>query len=175
MSCIYACRVALVVSNSLQPCRLCGLPGFSVRERGSPGRNTGAYCPILVAIPFWSTVFPAALDPNSPEYLVLPEPLRPKQLYHLHTWPSQEQTPVDDPHAGAEIKTQLRPRGSVIKEEDPKPSHQLYKLQIKSTRSTRQTVSIEYAYRAIESSHKTRCTSSDSCGHWRQEHTVGPD
>ena len=29
---------------------------------------------------------------------------------------------MDDPHADAEIKTQLRPRGSVIKEEDPKPS-----------------------------------------------------
>ena len=31
---------------------LCGLPGFSVREKGSPGKNTGAYWPILVAIPF---------------------------------------------------------------------------------------------------------------------------
>ena len=30
----------------------CDLPGFSVREGGSPGKNTGAYCPILVAIPF---------------------------------------------------------------------------------------------------------------------------
>jgi len=52
----------------------------------------------------------------------------------------QEQTPVDDPHAEVEIKPQLKPRGSVAKEEDPKPSHQLYKLQIKSTRSTRQTL-----------------------------------
>ena len=40
----------------------------------------------------------------------------------------QEQTPVDDPHAEVEIKPQLKPRGSVAKEEDPKPSHQLYKL-----------------------------------------------
>ena len=31
-------------------------------------------------------------SPTSPEYLVLPEPLRPKHLYHLHTWPSQGQT-----------------------------------------------------------------------------------
>ena len=45
----------------------------------------------------------------------------------------QEQTPVDDPHAEVEIKPQLKPRGSVTKEEDPKPSHQLYKLHIKST------------------------------------------
>ena len=52
----------------------------------------------------------------------------------------QEQTPVEDPHAEVEIKPQLKPRGSVAKEEDPKPSHQLYKLQIKSTQSTRQTL-----------------------------------
>ena len=35
----------------------------------------------------------------------------------------QEQTPVDDPHAEVEIKPHLKPRGSVAKEEDPKPSH----------------------------------------------------
>ena len=52
----------------------------------------------------------------------------------------QEQTPADDPHAEVEIKPQLKPRGSMAKQEDPKPSHQLYKLQIKSTRSTRQTL-----------------------------------
>ena len=32
---------------------------------------------------------------------------------------------MDDPHAEVEIKPQLKPRGSVAKEEDPKPSHQL--------------------------------------------------
>ena len=52
----------------------------------------------------------------------------------------QEQTPVDDPHAEVEIKPKLKPRGNVAKEEDPKPSHQLYKLQVKSTQSTRQTL-----------------------------------
>jgi len=45
-----------------------------------------------------------------------------------------------DPHAEEEIKPQLKSRGSVAKEEDPKPSHQLYKLQIKSTRSARQAL-----------------------------------
>jgi len=35
----------------------------------------------------------------------------------------QEQTPVDNPHAEVEIKPPLKPRGSVAKEEDPKPSH----------------------------------------------------
>ena len=67
----------------------CGLPGFSVREGSSLGKNTGAYWPIFVAILFQNTIFPAALPANFPEYLVLPEPLRPKQLHHLHTWPSQ--------------------------------------------------------------------------------------
>ena len=47
-------------------------------------------------------------------------------------WP-QEKTPVDNPHAKVEIKPELKPRGNAAKEEDPKPSHKLYKLQIKST------------------------------------------
>ena len=46
----------------------------------------------------------------------------------------QEQNPKDNPHAEVEIKPQLKPRGSVAKEEDLKASHQLYKLQIKPTR-----------------------------------------
>jgi len=43
----------------------------------------------------------------------------------------QEQTPVDDPHAEVEIKPQLKPRGSVTKEEDPKPSHEPYSSRLK--------------------------------------------
>ena len=128
----------------------CGLPGFSVREGGSPGKNTGAYWPILFAIPFWSTIFPAHLTANSPEYLLLPEPL----------WPSSCTTSSPGPHRGKPKssraasganpsgwptcrggnKTTMETRGSVAKEEDPKPSHQLYKLQVKSTQSTRQTL-----------------------------------
>ena len=85
-------------------------------------------------------IFPAALAANSPEYLVLPGPLQQAAapLPHLALTganPSppgqpQEQTPVDGPHAGVEIKPQLKLRGSVAKEEDPKPSHQLYKMKI---------------------------------------------
>ena len=41
---------------------------------------------------------------------------------------SQEQPPVDHPRAEVSIKPQLKPKGSVAKEEDPKPSHRLYKL-----------------------------------------------
>ena len=60
-------------------------------------------------------------------YLVLPgaEPSPPGQ--------PQEQILVDDSHAEVEIKPQLKPRGTVDKEEDQKPSQQVYKLQTKST------------------------------------------
>ena len=37
-----------------------------------------------------------------------------------------EQSPVDDPHVEMERKPQLKSRGSVAKEDDPKPFHQLY-------------------------------------------------
>ena len=47
---------------------------------------------------------------------------------------------MDDPHAEVEIKPQLKPGYSVAEEEDLKPSHQLYKLQIKFVQSSRQTL-----------------------------------
>ena len=47
---------------------------------------------------------------------------------------------MDDPHTEVEIKPQLKPRGNGTKPKDPKPYHQLYKLQIKPTQSTRQTL-----------------------------------
>ena len=105
----------------------------------------------------------------------------------------QEQTSVDDPHAEVEIKPQLKPKGSVSKE-DSKPSHQLWKLIIKFTQSTRQFLHLWNVgkvivcpcnspgkntgmschfllQKVIESSHKRKHTSSESCGHWRQGHT----
>ena len=52
---------------------------------------------------------------------------------------------MEDPHAEVEIKPQLKPRGSVAKEEDLKPSHQLYKLQIKFHMIAKSdSVSLEY-------------------------------
>ena len=42
----------------------------------------------------------------------------------------QEQTPVDNPYPEVKIKSRLKPRGSVTKEEDPKPSHQLYSCRL---------------------------------------------
>ena len=35
----------------------------------------------------------------------------------------QEQTSVDNPHEKVKTKPELKPRGSVAKEEDPKASH----------------------------------------------------
>ena len=141
-SCICVYRVTSVVSDSLQPCRLwparllCQGGGSSRQEYWSILANTG--CHTLL-----EHLFPAALATNSPEYLVLPEPLQPKQLHHLHTWPSQGQTqvlqgslrskPSARPICRGGYKTTIETRGSVAKEEDLKPSHQLCKLQIKST------------------------------------------
>ena len=73
-SCVYAHRVASVVFDSLQPCRL--WPARILCQKGgSLGKNTRVYWPILVTIPFWSTIFLGALAANPPECLVLPEPL----------------------------------------------------------------------------------------------------
>ena len=51
-ACMYVRRVASVVSDSLQPYRLVCQASLSGRDRLSPGKDTGAYWPILVAIPF---------------------------------------------------------------------------------------------------------------------------
>ena len=131
-ACAYACRATSVVSGSLQPCRLWpagfSVRGFSRQEHWSGLASTGCHT-------FWSTVYPAAPAANPPEDLVWPEPLRPKQLPHLPTWPSQGRTQVPQgslrskpqwtTHAEVEIKPQLKPGGSVAEEEDPKPAHQL--------------------------------------------------
>ena len=51
-ACMYVRRVASVVSDSLQTYRLVCQASLSGRDRLSPGKDTGAYWPILVAIPF---------------------------------------------------------------------------------------------------------------------------
>ena len=94
---IYVHRVILVLSDSLQPCRLwparllCQRGEFSRQEYWSVLTKTG--CHTLL-----EHYIPTALAANPLEYLmlllVLPEPLRPKQLHHLHTWPSQGQIQV---------------------------------------------------------------------------------
>ena len=149
MSCVYACRVTLVASGSLQPCRLWParlLLGWGVPQARTLGRIGQYWLPYSYrALYFLLSQLPTPLstwccqNPCDPSSCTTPhlaltgaKPSSPGQ--------PQEQTPVDDPYPEVEIKPQLKSRGSVAKEEDPKPSHQLYKLQIKSTRSTRQTL-----------------------------------
>ena len=134
--------------DSLQPCRLwparllCQGAGFSRQEYWSVLANNGCHallehyiscCPSrqLPWVPGAARI-PATQAAAPPPHLSLTgaNPSPPGQ--------PQEQSPADDAQAEVGIKPQLKPRGSVSKEEDPKPSHQLYKLQIKSTRSTRQ-------------------------------------
>ena len=149
-SCIYVHRVTLVVSDSLQSCRLwparllCQGVGFSRQEFWSVLTNTGCHtllehyiscCPShqLPWVPGAART-PATQAAAPPPHLALigANPSPPGQ--------HNEETPVDNPHPEVEIKPQFKLRGSVAKEEDPKPSHQLYKLQVKSTWSTRQTL-----------------------------------
>ena len=90
MSCVYALRVTMVFSDSATletvACQTSlSERGFSRQEYWSVLANTGSHT-LLVAI------FPAALAAKLFEYLVLPDSLLPKQLHHLHTWPSQGQT-----------------------------------------------------------------------------------
>ena len=166
---------------------LCQGGGFSRQEYWSELANTGCHtllehyiscCPSrqLPWVPGAART-PTTQAAAPPPHVVLPggNPSPPGQ--------PQEQTPVENPHAEMEIKPQLKPRAIVAKEEDPKTSHQLYKLQIKSTRSTKQTFCLWNIYKDTESSHQKKkkkkpkqCTISISHGHWRQEYTgVGPD
>ena len=62
-SCVYACRVTSVVSNSLQRCGL--WPARLLCHRDSPGRNNGVYWPILVAILFSSVQFSRSVVSDS--------------------------------------------------------------------------------------------------------------
>jgi len=106
---VYACRVASVVSNSLQPCRLwparllCQGGGFSRQESWSVLANTGSHtllkhciscCPSrqLPWVPGAART-PATQAAAPPPHLALmgANPSPPGQ--------PQEQTPVDNPHA----------------------------------------------------------------------------
>ena len=92
-SCIYVHRVTLVVSDSLPPCRpwparlLSQGGGLSRKEYWNQLANIGCH----TLLEHYISCFPNC---KLPEYLVLPEPLKPKQLHHHHTWPSQGQTQI---------------------------------------------------------------------------------
>ena len=92
-SCVYMLRVSLVLSDSLRPCRLwparllCQGGGCSWQEYWSVLASTGCH----TLLEHYISCCPSC---QIPEHVVLPEPLQTKQLYHLHTWPSQGQTQV---------------------------------------------------------------------------------
>ena len=142
VSCIYACRVASVMSKSVT---LWTVACQASRSRDSPGKNTGVGFPILVEnyiscccklptpLNIWccqGTCDPSSCSTSTPGT-------------HWDQGPAKSSrtalgaNPVDVLHTEMKIKPQLKPRGSMAKKEDPKPSYQLYKLQIKSMQSTR--------------------------------------
>ena len=139
-SCIYACGIILVVSNSVT---LWTVSYQAFLSGDSPSKNAGVgwhtfleHC--VSCYPSGQLPWAAGAARATATYAAAPpphlaltgeDPSPPGQL--------QEQTLVDDPHAEVGIKPQLKLRGSVAA---PKPSHQLYKLQIKSTWSARQTL-----------------------------------
>ena len=151
-SCVYTHRVTSVMCSSLLPCKLwaarhlSGRRGFSRQEYWSVLANTGCHTLLEHCI----SCCPSSQLPWVPDAARTPAPQAAAPPPHLALTganPSppgqpQEQTPVEDPHVQVEMKPQLKPRGSVAKEEDLKPYHQLHKLQIKSTRSTRKTLSL---------------------------------
>ena len=148
ISCLFVPRVTSILPSSLYTCRL--RPARLLCQGASPGKNTGACWPRLVSIPSRALYFllpelPAPLrtwccqNPCYPISCMASAP-GPQGANPSPPGQPQEQTPGDGPHAEVKIKPQLKPRGGVAKEEDLKPSHQLYKLQVKSARSTRQTL-----------------------------------
>ena len=66
---------------------LCQGGGFSRQEYWSELASTGCH----TLLEHYISCCPSC---QLPWYLVLPEPLQPKQLHHFHTWPSQGQTQV---------------------------------------------------------------------------------
>ena len=141
VSCICSLRVTSVMSNSLRPCRLaCQASlsgrGLSRQEPWSILVSTGCHA----LLEPYTSCCPSRQPPWGPGAArtpATPAAAPPPHLALTGANPSppgqpQEQTPVEDPHTEVEIKLQLKPRGSVARKEDPKPSHQLYKLHIKS-------------------------------------------
>ena len=147
-SCIYTREATSVMSNSVTlwtvTCQSSLSVGFSRQEYCSLLANTGCH----TLLESYISCCPSRQLPWLPDAARTPETQAAAPSPHLALTgaaPSpprqpQEQTPVDDPHVEGEIRPQLKHRGTVAKEEDPKPSHQLYKLQINSTWSTRQTL-----------------------------------
>ena len=119
-------RVQLFGTLWTVACQASVSEGFSKQEYRSVLANTGCHTLLYFLLPYPSTPLSNwhcqnPYDPNSCTTST-PGPHRGKPK---PSRAAQEQPPVDDPRAEVEMKPQLKPRGSVAKEEDPKPSHQL--------------------------------------------------
>ena len=122
--CVYVCRVTLVVSNSLRPCRL-----WPARllcwGRGSPGRywsilaNTGCHTLLEHSISCCCSCqlpgVPGAARTPGTQAAAPPPHLAPTGANPSPPGQPQEQILVDNPHAEVGIKPQLKLRDSVTK------------------------------------------------------------
>ena len=122
MSCFYAHRVTVVVSNSFLctvACQASLSGGFSRQEYWSVLANIGCH----TLLKHYISCFPSCQLPWVPDAAkTLVTQAAPPPPHLALTWadPSppgqpQEQTPVDNPHEEVEIEPQLKPRGSVAK------------------------------------------------------------
>ena len=183
--------VTLIVSNSLRQCRLwparllCQVGGFYMQE----------YWWVLASAVYHTLLEPYVSFCPSCELPWVPGAARtpvtqavaPPHQALTGANPSppgqpQEQTPVDDPYAQVKIKPQLKPRGLLRKKIQHLPTtctscrlnthdqlgrlcvYGIYKRTLRASRhihTNKQT--------------KQKCTSSDSCEYWKQEHIGGPD
>ena len=137
----YFSRVQLFATLWTVACHSSLSGGFSREDYWSVLANTGCHT-LQEHYISWSPSCQLPWVPGAVGTPATQAAAPPLHLTHTQADPSspgqpQEQTPVEGPHAEVEIKPQWKPRNSVAEEEDLKPSHQLYKLQIKSTWSTR--------------------------------------
>ena len=122
-SCVYVCGVTLVMSNSLQPCRL--WPARLLCQGILQARilvrlvNTGCHT-LLEHYIFCFLSHQLPWVPGTARTPVTQAAVPPPHLALTGANPTppgqpQEQIPVDNPLAEVEIKTQLKPRSSVAK------------------------------------------------------------
>ena len=80
---------------------------------------------------------------------------------------------MDNLHVEVEIKPELEPRGSVAKEEDPKPSTSCTSCRLNP--HDRGRLCLWNNKRSLRAPTRGNALVLMACGHWKQEHTgVGP-
>ena len=133
VSCIYACRVASVMSKSVT---LWTVACQASPSKDSPGKNTGvSFRTLLENYISCCHKLPTPLNIWCRQGICDPSSCSTSTPgTHWDQGPAKSSrtalgaNPVDDLHTEMEIKPQLKPRGSMAKQEDPKLSYQLYKL-----------------------------------------------